>query len=490
MQLTTVQQARVEQVAAGLLIFCKQFVRGAFTDVYLWTEMSERYAQLNVALVGNPVKVSSLFGMTEGTFESLVSGESIARALRSAFRLKESGFEYERELTLPDFLDRLGGQTLGMVGEADEAFTESSVVFIPEPGYPWARDDKPIAYWVASKRRWVTGKRPDWLVTVEDADDPHKATLGVNPCAVFPPNTDNERARVELGASLGGSDLERKMGKTSARPVFGRVMSGRASGVALLVAHSMKLVGAGHRELEGAITNIRSCGGMLFPSLSIGPIPASNFGPISLIGHLDLVLQSLKPYRRRGEDAAWVYDTDSWTVNTAGAVGFVARQLFDELHGYEDWSYGQHMWILGPPGVFHGGPRGDQTPIDTTSTLVNSIKRRMRPWREDITREQFDTLIETLSGTDERYAYCEAKAREVVRLAEFPYIIAPRHEERTARRFVDGVGYPGDVVIVDVDADLAAAMANERDNDYAMYRWAWVVADVVHGLRDVATVRT
>lgn len=468
---TEYQQHRVERVTAGLLKFAGSFGRGPFTDVYAWIDEARNWSRLNIALVGNPLGVSAAFGMLAEGGESRVSASMIDRALRSALDVEESGFEHVRgPVSLPDLLDRIGAQTVYAMDDGIEPFTEADLTFIAEPGFPWGDDDKPIRYWSAKHRAWITPKRPAWLIDVEDRDERGKTQLGVNPCVIFAP--DKKYTPPDANA-----------------PVFGRVFSGRANGVTMMVAHSMDL--ERRADLDATIAGIRSCGGMLFPSLSVGPIPASNFGPICLVGTLDLVLRNLKPYRTRGSRDAWVYDTDSWTVNTRDSMGWVARRLFEELHGHEDWAYGNHMWILGPPGEFHGGPRGEQTPVETVSALANSLKRRMKPWHEGMTMEEMIATDARLGGTDEKYAYCEAKSRDVVPMSEFPYLIAPHEMKPVVDRFVKGVGYEGEVILAKGEAAwrmLSSTHAPQRD--YALFRWAWRVAEIVHGLRDVAVVKT
>lgn len=467
------QQARIELVTSGLLKLAERFTRGTFTDIYAWTETggsSSPWSRLNIAFVGNPVKVSALFGMLGDEGISNLRADWVSHAVRQALGVKESGFEYEHDISLGDFLDRLGGQTLYDVPGAD-AFTENSCVFIPEPGYPWAEDDKPIAYWSAKKRKWITPKRPAWLVeialdqnTKQQLSRHSDRALGVNPCVVFPPD--------ETKTAPGGH-------------VYGEVTQGSYRGTSIMVAHSMSLPEAEvdsdrrfHKTIDTAIANINARGGLLFPSLSVGPIPASNFGPVSLIAHLELVLAALKPYKKRNRNPAWVYDTDSWTVGTSELMTVIAAQLFSELHGHEDWSHGRHMWVLGPPSEFHGGPRGDQTPISSMGPLLKGIRQRMKRFEPDMDEVDYLRLEEELAGTDEKYAYCEAKTREVVRLDEFPLLIAPDSYADRVERFVKGVKYKGDVVLLP-DEEQEVLTAEETGNGYLMYLWAWRVAEAV-----------
>jgi len=124
--------------------------------------------------------------------------------------------------------------------------------------------------------------------------------------------------------------------------------------------------------------------------------------------------------------------------------------------------------------------------LETTKALGAAILRRMRPFERDLSESEFKALTESLAGTGRQYGYCEAKVREVVRLDEFPYMVAPESMRATVKTFVSGVGYRGKVLFVKWDIPDR----DSGDREYALYEWAWIVADVVRSLEPVHRIST
>lgn len=458
---TDEEQEAVSVLAATTMSFLKDrmWPTGTFSDVYCWIDRSPRHSwtRLTVAIVGDPSIVSNIFGMNTPDFESRVNGRTVAAALNRIQPGAGDEWAYERSLVLGDFLDRYGGMTLGSLVRSP--FTEFSCTFMPDGGIPWTDEDTSIEYWTQKGRRWQRSTRPHGLVRVDDTTE-NKQVLGIDPCTVFRPSPSSAELRRKICDAIG-----------TPHPIRCRLTE---RGPVWMATHSL-----GKRSLvDNTADAVRACGGLLFPSLAVGPIPASNFGPVCLVGNLSLVLQGLPPY----EQGAWVYDTDAWTITSGEANRWVARQLFRELCGHQDWTYGHNMWVLGPPKYHTGGPRGDQAPVTSFAQLAASIGRRAKVWRRSLTEREFDKLGRSLSGSDEGYSYCETKAREVVPLSEFPYLIAPVAYQGEVMRFVERTGYSGTVVFGDEDRWLYEEMA-QRNDEYALYRWAWEVAEIAKDIQ-------
>lgn len=456
---------------AALLAWGKAaFPRGTITDAVAWSEPGgpSDYSMLRVALVGDGVKVSRAFG-----YLSAEGGENIdlgappgpiayaASRLLGARRMAE---DLGRDkISLPDLLDRLHGQAAYEFCDAhgiEMPFSETSMTLIIDPGYPWPEDDHPgLVYWSSKQGRLIEAERPGWLMPVEKDDGSGKTRLGVNPCRVFP-----------------------------AEPVEPWALWAKAAKQDLIVAHSMSLLAPGegfrfHKQMDMAIEGIRSCGGLLFPSLSVGPVPASNFGPITLVGHMGMVLDGLRPFKERGTDAtSWVYAHDAWTTSTRELMSNVAVRLFDELHGHEDYAYGYHIWSIGPPSEWFGGPSEGSSPLHTFSELLKAVKRRSSVFKREITREQFAAVNEAVQGTVDKYAYSEAKARRVLAINEFPALVAPDTLGAQVRAFAKGVGYKGKIVLLPDTLDVTRDDEPSEDSDYKRFQWSWLVADAVKRL--------
>lgn len=455
----------------ALLAFGRDaFVRGTVTDVVAWEgQETSSYDSFHFALVGDAIKLATAFGYTvtgDESDEQINSGARtgpISSAARRHLRAKRMAEDLGHDrIVLSDFMDRLTGQAIHEFARDEMPFTEAHGAWILNPGHPWPEDDaQPFVYWSAKKKALVSPERPGWLIEVEDeSEGPAKMVLGVNPCLVFPAQP-----------------------RTEDWPVWAR-----AKGTDIIVAHSMLLpadtrsahLPASYRyqELTPAIEGVRSCGGLLFPSLSYGPLPASNFGPLTLVGHMGLVLDGLRPYKKRGVDpAAWVYEHDAWTIKTRELMTGVAKRIFSEMHGHEDYVYGHNLWTLGPPAELFGGPSQGSRPIRTVAQLVAVAKRRGRVFDRSMTREEFEETNERVSGTVDKYAYGEAKGRRVISLDEFPFFIGPEHQRRQMEAFASGVGYRGKLVTLDDPVGIS-----ENSTDYEMFRWSCIVADAVKRL--------
>ncbi len=471
------QTAFVRMWSAVLLAFGKAaFVRGTISDVVAWSEEGgpRDYSMLRVAFVGDGMKVAREFGYLsaeEGENLNLGATGPISYVAARLLGAKDMARDLGRDrIALADLLDRLSGQAVYEFCDAhgiEMPFTETSMRLIVEPGYPWPENDRPgLVYWSAKKQKLIKPERPAWLIPVEDRDAPGKTKLGVNPCLVFPPE---------------------KRDRTW--PLWGR--SGKQD---LIVAHSMTLLATpdapsfpflgqkSYKQIDTAIENIRSCGGLLFPSLSVGEIPASNFGPITLVGHLGLVLDGLKPFKERRTDiTSWVYEHDAWTVSTGELMRDVAVRLFDELHGHEDYVYGHNIWAIGPPSEWFGGPTQGSTPLRTVSELVRAAKRRGSTFKRGMSREAFIAANEAVAGTADKYAYCESKGRRVISLDEFPVLVAPNTLADQVRTFTRGVGYSGEVVLLSDEFEVVSNDMSD-DRDYRLFQWSWLVADAVKRL--------
>jgi hypothetical protein len=92
-----------------------------------------------------------------------------------------------------------------------------------------------------------------------------------------------------------------------------------------------------------------------------------------------------------------------------------------------------------------------------------------------------------VAGTVDKYAYCEAKARRVIALDEFPFMIGPVTLKDQMRAFAKGVGYKGKIITLPDTYDIVANDLSEK-REYAMFQWSWLVADAIKKLGEPLTV--
>lgn len=453
-------------LATAFLRFANMALPGVASDVVYWSS-SNADARFQIAIVVDAARFAPLFGLTGGTDEAPAEASAstvrrISNAVSAAF---DVSLDAQGSESLADLLSRLNGRVVPRwfrkqgVSVDDEA-GDLKVGFIVAPGYPWpAEGDR---YWSARDQEWKRSDRPGWLITVQDEQASYPNS--VNPCAIFPPDA------------------------TKTAP--GGAVAGDLDGMTIMVTHSLSLpptTGFNPRNPEtpfnrlSVMHGVNECGGFLLPSLSVGPIPATNFGPIVFVAHLELVLASLAPYRSGSRMPCWVYGSDAWTLTTGDLLTATSSELFAEFHGGADWM-SRYVAALGvPPASWSNQEDKWHEPLKTTKQLATSIKRQLRGWTKSLTRASFDRQSEDPT----RYAYTEAKAREVVRLDDFPFIIAPQSMRMRVERFVADTEYTGQVIFGDMPD-----VRGDRERAYEHYLWAWKVAEIVKGLRPVVSVRT
>lgn len=457
------QQSAEIEVYRSLATDLMQVARVAFpravSDVVLWTAP---HGYERIAFVGHAERMAKMFGMAEvgGQADPRI-GRRIALALASiGVRLHDS--DWDGGSSLAEVLERLTGQSIWQWARSRGVELPDDGVrvgFIPEPGYPWPTKDG--TYWSVKNGEQASDK-PAWLIRVEDPMT-NEMRWGINPCSVFPP----DESRTEPGGPVCG-DLD---------------------GLKVMVTHSMALgsdaATAGYREWTLAARNVRECGGLLFPSLAVGEIPATNFGPVVFVGRLELLLASLRPYMVSGRRPCWVYGSDAWTIRTGSAMREMAASLFDELHGDDDWIYSHTMSVLGVEPTSKT-PTEWMDPIQSTRELRADLAKLAKLWKRSMTAADFARMNATVAGKD-MYAYAEAKAREVVSMSEFPFIVTPKYMLDVVEKFAQSIGYDGEIVV------LPAVKHMDSTDDrrgHALYQWAWKVSDAVRKLLPIAKVST
>jgi hypothetical protein len=223
---------------------------------------------------------------------------------------------------------------------------------------------------------------------------------------------------------------------------------------------------------------------MLYPSLAVADVPATNFGPVCLFARVPLVVRMLKPYkqRTRGRPAVTVYNTDAWTDVTRDFVGSRAAELFDQLTGRWEIRYAEHMMTLGPrimEDVRTFGP--DVKRLTSMSQLRTALNRKRGRWHEGMTAEQIEQASD---GTDLKYPYCEAKVNGILRIADtFQVAVCPSYMKARVSKFLTAIGFNGALLTVPVKGELKNMLEDKWKSveDAAKGQWdyAWLVREKV-----------
>ena len=464
---------RESRAAAELLAWARATLgRTAARDVYCWRSPG---GTLRLAIAGDARGLYRKLGFAEGsrvTNRGRWLDLTIAAALGVEMEeLVERGavVGVDPDLTHLDHHDRLGpGEFLESIDRAvafslglDEPQEVESTV-IPDPGHPW--DGPGTTYYSAARRSWVTPERPRWELTGEAAK-PGELRRSPRPvadwCALARRSAD---APAGAGVSIPGEP-----------PIF--------------VTHTFVLDATW--PWREAARGVARCGGLLFPSLAVGPIPASNFGPCSLFADPSIVTRGLS---RRGasERDAVLYATDAYTATTARLVGEMAARLYDELTGRtssDTYMFGgePHLYALGPP-ADADGPVGNRV-VRTEDGMRKALAARFKVWgaRGPLGPDEFARAdarsrrgASGLGRSAHEFAYLEAKASTVVPMGAFPLAVVPDFASHDYRWFLRACGHRGDVLVRPCSAAEREAFGHaempplRREN--IVYNYAWSVA--------------
>jgi hypothetical protein len=330
--------------------------------------------------------------------------------------------------------------------EASGLTTHATIM--PAEGSPWNPGTDETEFYNARTGKISKTSKPDWLIEVNTKDG---VLLGADFCKLVP------RLR-----NTGGGHA-----------------SMRLCGLDLLVTHSFS-------PAEARANYVRDCGGLLFPSLAVGEIPAAIFGTVVLVLDPMVVLQGMKPYRSgRRRWPIVTYSTDVWTETMHDFLGEAAHELYAQLTG--QWAvslYGRtHQYILGPPVQSEGGPAGGRV-LGDTKGLGIVLARRSRIWTRDLVSVEATSAEQ--GQREGYYPFVEAKANVVV---EVPCVVAcafPSYLSASVRAYLKRIGFTGELLpIKGQDREALESYAN-RD---AVYRYSWAVHDAVVALNRSLEVR-
>jgi hypothetical protein len=458
----SLDDAPLTAVADALLRWRGTSMLGA-KDVLVWTKAPMR---VGVAFRGDALRLERA---------------ALLRGLRNR-RSRRDEYRGELDLALQDALGVDVGQTMSeddevhisevmdgvgrVVGRALEAqvgLATGSIrvdaTLMPEQGSPWVLGQRVTPYYSAARGKMLATKAPDWGIEVEIRD--HGKKLGADFCKLSPV--------IEPGRDP---------------HVVGDV---RGEGFVVTHSFDMEMRGKARGEAMTVASRVKDCGGLLFPSLAVGMVPATIFGLVVLAADVATVLPSMRPYKKRGAWPVVVYSTDTWTTTTSEVVTHGSVALFEELTGNRTFGiYGEHhFWTLGPP-VSEGGGLGAPESfklVASTRELATAIARRRKKWPMDLTAPQMAALQERYATTEDYYPYLEAKVNGVVQLGCFPLALAPEWQAEDTAQFLRVAGFRGALAPVHVARDVERLLRDERtpwdDRKAAEWHYAWAARDVL-----------
>lgn len=475
-----------DDAARKLLAWAKDRLgRGTVSDVFAWRSPADpRYRHF--ALYGKAETLSARLG-----FERLLHNQglwldgSLARAFGVSSPHMRSGYPTtpflsnvgpHEEFGAYRLLDAIDTTLARHALHTDDDLVHTAI--ITAPGYPYFGPG--TAYYSAAKGRRFAAPTPPWEKYAEAHTRAGVLRRGMRPVADW--------CQLARRSQVGAASISLVRGADP--PLF--------------VTHSLDL-GGGWRHDEAALEILR-CQGLLFPSLAVGPIPASQFGPCSLFASADLVRRELKPFRSRGQQTDVVlYATDAFTPVTSEIVTELAAKLYDQLTGRA----GSELFTYGTPHLYMAGiPTDDETseveggaPLVTTlADAERRLKKRFKVWRGPMTPAQFRRTMESIaiapSATDKAWsvrrspdesAFLEAKAHVIVPMTAFRLAVVPDMREADYRSFLASIGYQGAVHTLALTGEerhafSALTSVADEETQRVRYNYAWRVASVARAM--------
>ena|GEM_PF-5706639 len=350
------------------------------------------------------------------------------------------------ESTIREFLSRSG-----MDSDIDVR-----VMLMPAEGSPWEIKSKTTSYYNAKSGAIEATTTPEWLTSVEvrNEEGTYVKAPGADFCKIAP----------TLHAEPGGPIL----------------VNDPVKNISFMMTHGFDFFrpGVDWKNIAGFINR---CGGLLFPSIGVGQIPAAAIGIIVFVLDTGVVLQGTKPYRSsRGRWPVVTYTTDAWTETTGDFLGQASHLAFQQLTG--QWSpsiYGRpHFYVLGPRISRTSEDIGGELVLDTKK-LSSVVFRRSRVWHRDLSSIEIESLGSEL--TVDRYPYIEAKANGIVAVDALAACVVPSFLGRAVGAMLRAINFQGTVLPIKVTSVKAKALEDGSDLGI-LYDYSWRVHDVVSEL--------
>jgi hypothetical protein len=416
--MTTAPDERMRELATRLYAWRGRELLGA-RDVMVWVRRpGAEFGAVGVAFHGDALKMTghALVRPLDNRRSSLDLSLQRALGMPGDARSGRTGTWPVRQTMsdgqahLAEVLDAVEQLTSEFLG--GENLVEATLM--PLEGAPWSPGNTPTPYYSARHGKAMS-QRPGYVVEVETRDGP---ALGADFC--------------DVAATIG------HCGGTGVVGMF------RSDTPSFLVTHAVGIFErVGGRTPAQTARLIRDCGGLLFPSVAVGVVPATNFGELVLVADVSLILAGLRPYKKRGAWPVVVYETDVWTETTTTFLADGAAELLVELTDIPNYMYKHHFWALGPPVM-----DAEVAPLTSTKKLRLALGRRAKIWPEVLTEEDLDDTRARHGDDVHRYPYLEAKVNGITTMDCFPLAVCPRGQTRTYRSFLKGIGFGGTLITV------------------------------------------
>lgn len=464
----TPEGEKAVEAAKLLKVFCDHvFGNRTVLDVYLWDTGKElKYACIghghkltNAFRLGNDEKGDSLASKWPINRGHNRSGNGYLETIAGQFFGDEhghNGYWHDDKIYPHDILSGLAANIRHYLGVDEEEIT-IEVILMPIQGRPWW--GTPGAFYSVKSKGWLPAEKPSWEIgPVEvQVSGEYKNVMVADLCKVSP-------------------RLEPKEGWD--RSVY--LPSGKDR---IIFTHSFHLENHpdSEEDLDAAI-QIASCGGLLYPSIAIGTMPAHDF----LGATLFLSPWSVMDGVRDKDSRTKVYNTDAWTPTTRGLITEYAYRWYQELCGLQDsQDYMYNWWNFFMSDGLNEDYTNDSGAAESTmlikkeSQVLKAASRRAKSWPLEKMKKDIDVakLIQKneapvvsryrpdeLVRSPEFYPFLEAKMSYVVTFGCVMFAAVPDYKEKLYRRFLASAGYKGPFVVYETTQRERDALERKNRN--------------------------
>lgn len=404
-----------------------------FKDVLVWDDGD----YLRFAFQGDALRIERNL-LVPAMYDGIDGGEYLAQSLKKLLMptiVRDLDY-WPRNVQLGELLERVE-QALMHITEKDV-----KVTIMPDEGHPYVYSTSGTSYYSVKQNKILVGRKPKGLRTFYNEhayEEYNKEFAGIDPCSI-----------------------SQKIKSTTPR-ILGEFLGGRK----FLVTHAINTYKMTAQTAKG----VKSCGGLLWPSLAVSTTPATNFGSTVLIGDVSLILSTLKPYKKtRGNWNIVTYSTDAWTATTTSFYTYHAQLLYEQLCGRAEYvnHNEMHMAVLGPKII-------DQTFGQNVQILKNTkqLKYHLK-LRDAYKREMSEEKITDLSVQYREsgrsglyYPFLEAKANVILDPSCFPVCVAPTGTTKQVRSWLNRAGFNKTKILT------------AKGDENTPWAWSWTVRDTV-----------
>jgi len=436
-----------------------------FTEVLTWNGPSEREAMF--AMRGPTVKMENLMLRPD-----LIGnpGSMLDTSLQKAFGFSPVIDEWGQiRSEVGQLLDTHNSSLDALISAIEGVIAyfmgtqQAFMSIMPAEGSPWEPMQRETTFYNARTGKLGKTPKPHWIKRLTSYGIPE----------------DSQRCDLIHKWGMLGAELCH-LAPVLPRPP-GRAMALVTSGNEFFLAtHNL---GSGDLKADlkawkSSARHINACGGILFPSIAVGPIPALTFGMITLVINPDVVFSGLKPYTGKTiTSPVTVYSTDAWTETHRSFEGYVSNLLAEQLTGHWNGDGPRHFYILGLP-VKTNSP-SEASHVSSTRGLDDVLARKSRAWHPGLTYAEVGKLRER--GKDDAYLYAEAKVNGVLPVEAITACAVPSPFEKEAESFLQAIHCHAPLIVVPSTKRELKLIANGdmRESFDALYALGWRTREAI-----------